>query len=250
VFSTDDASGSTSQAANIIEAIEVDGRVLLVDEDTSATNYMIRDHRMQELVSKDKEPITPFIDKVRQPHKEKGISTLLVMGGSGDYFDVAGQVICMVEYKPYDVTEEARGIAEKSGTERRREGGERFGTISERIPLVHSFDPSKGKREVKISPKGVQSIAFGTHTIDLGAVEQLVDTSQTRAIGDAIYHATRFMDGSRTLKDIIDALLQDIAKRGLDVLRTVPVGDYAVFRGLEFAAAMNRLRTLSVVKKI
>ena len=249
-FSTDDASGSTSQAANIVEAIEVGARVLLVDEDTSATNFMIRDHRMQELVSKDKEPITPFIDKVRQLYRENGISTLLVMGGSGDYFDVADCVICMVEYKPYDVTEEARIIAEKSRTERRPEGGEYFGVVAERIPLGHSFDPSRGKREVKISPKGLQSIAFGTHMIDLGAVEQLVATSQTRAIGDAIYHATRFMDGSRTLKNIIDAVLQDIAKKGLSVLRTVPVGDYAAFRGLEFAAAINRLRTLAVRRKV
>jgi predicted ABC-class ATPase len=249
-FSTEDASGSTSQAANIIEAIEVGARVLLVDEDTSATNFMIRDHRMQELVSKDKEPITPFIDKVCQLYQEAEISTLLVMGGSGDYFDVADRVVCMVEYKPYDVTEQARVIAEKSRTERRLEGGKHFGVVSERIPLVHSFDPSRGKRDVKISLKGLQTIVFGTHTIDLGAVEQLVDASQTRAIGDAIYYATKFMDGRRTLKDIIDAVLKDIAERGLNVLSTMPVGDYAKFRSLEFAAAINRLRTLSVQKKV
>jgi predicted ABC-class ATPase len=249
-FSTEDASGSTSQAANIIEAIEAGAKVLLVDEDTSATNFMIRDHRMQELVSKDKEPITPFIDKVYQLYKEAGISTLLVMGGSGDYFDVADRVVCMVEYKPYDVTEQARAIAEKSRTERKSEGGKHFGVVSERIPLAHSFDPSRGKRDVKISPKGLQSIAFGTHTIDLGAVEQLVDTSQTRAIGDAIYHATKFMDGKRTLREIIDAVLKDIMERGLNVLSSMPVGDYAAFRGLEFAAAINRLRTLSVQKKV
>ncbi len=78
-----------SQAANISEALEVGARVLLLDEDTSATNFMIRDHRMQLLVSKDREPITPFIDKVRQLFDEKGVSTVLVMGGSGDYFSVA-----------------------------------------------------------------------------------------------------------------------------------------------------------------
>ena len=249
-FSTEDASGSTSQAANIIEAIEIGARVLQVDEDTSATNFMIRDHRMQELVSKDKEPITPFIDKVSQLYKELGISTLLVMGGSGDYFDVADRVVCMVEYKPYDVTEQACVIAEKSRTERRHEGGKYFGMVSERIPLVHSFDPSRGRREVKISLKGLQTIVFGTHTIDLGAAEQLVDTSQTRAIGDAIYYATKFMDGRRTLREIIDAVLKDIAERGLNVLSPMPVCDYAKFRGLEFAAAINRLRTLSMQKKV
>jgi len=246
-FSTEDASGSTSQAANIIEALEVGARVLLIDEDTSATNFMIRDQRMQELVSKDKEPITPFIDKIRQLYQDLGVSTILAIGGSGDYFDVADLVICMVEYKPYDLTGEARTIAETHRAGRIPEGGASFGRITERIPLAHSFDPSKGRREVKISSKGLQSIVFGTHPIDLGAVEQLVDISQTRAVGDAIYYATRYMDGRRTLGEIVDAVLRCTAEKGLDVLARRPAGDYAEFRGLEFAAAINRLRTLSVL---
>jgi len=248
-FSTDDASGSTSQAANIIESLETGARVLLIDEDTSATNFMIRDHRMQELVSKDKEPITPFIDKVRQLYQELGVSTVLVIGGSGDYFDVADLVICMVEYRPYDVTGESRAIAEKYKAERRPEGGERFGTVNLRVPLAHSFDPSRGRREFKISSRGLQSIAFGRHTIDLGAVEQLVDMSQTRAIGDAIYYATRYMDGEKTLRQIVNLVLKDIEDRGLDVLSPRPVADYAAFRALEFSAAINRLRTLSIAIK-
>ena len=248
-FSTDDASGSTSQAANIIETVEMGARVLLIDEDTSATNFMIRDHRMQEIVSKEREPITPFIDKVHQLYKDLGISTILVMGGSGDYFDVADNVICMIEYKPYDMTKEACAIANKYKAERRPEGGEHFGGITQRIPLAHSFDPSKGKREVKISSKGLLSIAFGIHNIDLGAVEQLVDISQTRAIGDAIYYAMKYMDGSRTLKNIVNAVLKDIREKGLDVLNPRPVGDYAAFRGFELAAAINRLRTILVRQK-
>ncbi|MEO1070616.1 MAG: ABC-ATPase domain-containing protein, partial [Cyanobacteria bacterium J06638_6] len=92
-FSTPNASGSTSQAANIIEAIEAGATALLVDEDTSATNFMIRDRRMQALIAKDKEPITPFIDQIRQLYDDYGVSTILVMGGSGDYFDVADTVI-------------------------------------------------------------------------------------------------------------------------------------------------------------
>ena len=245
-FSTDDASGSTSQAANIIEAMEVGSKVLLIDEDTSATNFMIRDHRMQELVSKDKEPITPFIDKIRQLYREMGISTVLAIGGSGDYFDVADRVICMIEYRPFEVTEESRKIAEKYSAERTPEGGESFGESSERIPLAKSFDPSRGKREVKISSKGLQSIEFGTQTIDLGALEQLVDMSQTRAIGDAIHFATGFMEGEMTLKAIVDGVLQKIEGKGLDVLNNRLVGNYAAFRGLELAAAINRLRTLKV----
>jgi len=248
-FSTEDASGSTSQAANIIEGLEAGAEVLLIDEDTSATNFMIRDHRMQELISKEREPITPFIDKVRQLYTDLGVSTVLVIGGSGDYFDVADLVIGMVEYRPEDMTERAKAIAEKYRAERRPEGGKEFGMITQRIPLSHSFDPSKGRREVKISSKGLHSIAFGTHNIDLGAIEQLMDISQTRAIGDAIHYATKLMDGRRTLREIVDMLMQDIERDGLDALSSGAVGDYARFRALEFAAAVNRLRTLRVEQR-
>ena len=86
---------------------------VLLDEDSSATNFMIRDRRMEALIAKQHEPITPFLDRVRQMYEEKGVSTVLVMGGAGDYFDVADTVISMVEYVPMDSTEEAKG----SGTE-------------------------------------------------------------------------------------------------------------------------------------
>ena len=139
VFSTDNASGSTSQAANIIEAIEIGAKVLLIDEDTSATNFMIRDHKMQELISKDKEPITPFIDKVQQLYRDYGISSIIVIGGVGDYLNVADCVISMINYRPHDFTEKAKKIAKKFETERKREGGEYFGKIIERIPLPWSI---------------------------------------------------------------------------------------------------------------
>jgi predicted ABC-class ATPase len=245
-FSTDDASGSTSQAANIIEALESGAGVIVMDEDTSATNFMIRDHRMQDLVSKDHEPITPFIDKVRQLYSDLGVSTILVIGGSGDYFDVADHVMCMEEYRPLDVTKKAYAIAEQYRAERRPEGGAHFGRVTPRIPQAGSFDASRGKRDVKISSKGLQTIDFGTHRIDLGAVEQLVDISQTRAIGDAIQYATRYMDGRRSMKQVIDLIMNELDRSGLEILNRIPVGDYACFRGLEFAAAVNRLRTLSV----
>jgi predicted ABC-class ATPase len=245
-FSTEDASGSTSQAANTIEALEVGAQVLLIDEDTSATNFMIRDHRMQELVSKEREPITPFIDKIRQLHRDLEVSTILVIGGSGDYFDVADCVICMVEYKPENMTEHARAIAEKYKAERLSEGGDHFGRITQRIPLAGSFDPSKGKKAVKISPKGLKTILFGVHPIDLGGIEQIVDTSQTRAIGEAIHYAVKQMDGQRTLAGVVDSVLKDILEKGLDVLSPRPVGDLAGFRSLELAAAINRLRTLGI----
>jgi predicted ABC-class ATPase len=248
-FSTANASGSTSQAANIVEALEAGARVLLVDEDTAATNFMIRDHRMQELIAKEREPITPFIDKVRQLYDEHGVSTILVMGGSGDYFDVADTAIALDAYVPRDVTGQARAIAHKYQAERRAEGGDRFGEVTPRVPMAASLDPSKGRRGVKISARGVKTILFRTSEIDLTAVEGLVDPSQLNAIGQALYYARqRYMDGSRTLPEILDAVMADIDRGGLDVLDRRPVGDLARFRRYELAAALNRLRTLRVVE--
>jgi predicted ABC-class ATPase len=247
-FSTENASGSTSQAANIMEALEAGATVILTDEDTAATNFMIRDHRMQELIAKGKEPITPFVDKIRQLHADLGISTILVMGGSGDYFDMADHVIAMDSFLASDVSAEAREIATKYATERQREGGDRFGEFTPRVPKRESLDASKGRREVKISGRGLKTILFGRHTIDLSCVEGLVHPSQVNAIGQALYYArSRYMDGRRTLPEILRMTLDDIASKGLDVIDSRRMGDYAIFRPLELAAALNRLPTLRVM---
>ena len=245
-FSTQDASGSTSQAANIQEALEAGARVLLVDEDTSATNFMIRDHRMQELISKDKEPITPFVDKVRQLWEQLGVSTVLVMGGSGDYFDVADTVIAMDAYRPVDVTSRAREIAERYRAERRPEGGERFGDVTPRAPLAGSMDPSKGRRQESVRSRGVKTVLFGTEEIDLSAVEQIVHPGQLRAVGAALLEVRRLADGRRTVAEILDRVERMTEGEGLDALTDRPAGDLAGFRRFELAAALNRLRTLRV----
>ncbi len=245
-FSSADASGSTSQAANIMEALEAGSRLLLVDEDTSATNFMIRDRRMQALVTKAKEPITPFLDKVRQLHRDLGVSTVLVMGGSGDYFDVADTVIMMDEYLPRDRTARARRVAGEFATQRTFEGGESFGKVRDRRPLPESFDPHRGaKRRVKIAAKSRNLIGFGEHWIDLSAVEQLVDISQTRAVGDIIHYALRrYIDGRRTLGEILDLVEADLDREGLDIVSAYRKGNLARPRRFEVAAAVNRLRTL------
>jgi predicted ABC-class ATPase len=248
-FSTENASGSTSQAANIIEAVEMGASLLMIDEDTSATNFMIRDHRMQELISKDKEPITPFIDKARQLVEQLGVSTILVIGGSGDYFSVADHVIGMKDYLPVNLTTEAKEIAEKYKTERLPEGGTGFGTITQRIPLKESLDPSRGRKAVKIAAKGLHTISFGTYTIDLSDLEQLMDFGQTRAVADAVFYAVRFMTGTRTLKEIVRLVLEDIDRKGFDVLDRVPSGEYAAFRAFELAGAINRLRSIRMLQK-
>lgn len=249
VFSTANASGSTSQAAGICEALEAGADVLLLDEDTSATNFMIRDHRMQRLVHKEQEPITPFIDKVRQLYSEKGVSTVLVMGGSGDYFSVADRVIQMRDYRPLDVTRRAHQIADEIATGRNAEGGAAFGSLQNRIPLAHSINPARGRRTVKITAQGRHTIRFGREEIDLGDLEQIVAESQTRAIGFAIYFATRFMDGRRSLREVIDRVCVELASGGLDLLTPYPTGDLAGFRPLELAAAINRMRPLQVATR-
>lgn len=247
MFSTVNASGSTSQAANIIEALEVDSKLLLIDEDTSATNFIIRDARMQALVEKSKEPITPFLDKVRQLFEEYDVSTVMVMGGAGDYFDVADHVVMMDDYSARAVTEKAKLIVSEFPSNRVFEGDDQFGALRQRIPVGSSFDPSRGKRDVKIDVKGPRTIVFGTTAIDLHGLEQLVDTSQTRTIAQAVLvFARKYATQGLSLREGLRCLDDEIERSGLDVLSVYKVGNLARVRVQEIAAAINRLRTLRI----
>ncbi len=246
-FSTTNASGSTSQAANMMEALEVGTRLFLVDEDTAATNFMIRDRRMQALIAKNLEPITPLIDKIRSLYTDYGVSTLLVIGGSGDYFEVADTVIAMHHFIPEDVTVAARRIAAQYPTERQIEGGDHFGQISPRIPLGASLDPSRGHKSIQIKVRNLAELVFGEAVIDLSHIEQLVEVGQLQAIAAAlIYAKDRYLNGKRTLSETINYIHADWETDGLDILTPFPDGNLVEFRPLELAAALNRLRSLSV----
>ncbi len=246
-FRTDNASGSTSQAANIIEALEVGARLLLLDEDTCATNLMIRDARMQSLVEKSGEPITPFIDRVRQLADEGGVSTVLVLGGSGDYFDVADTVIRMDRFLPKEVTAAAKTIAAQHPTGRQREVIGPWPAQKPRIPLAQSLNPRKGKRAVNIKSRALRAVLFGREEIDVSDVAQLVDEGQVQAIGQALNLAReQFMDDRRDVAGVVKAVMAEIAENGLDALDPRLNGDYVAFRPYELAAALNRLRTLQV----
>jgi predicted ABC-class ATPase len=246
-FSTENASGSTSQAANIMEFLEVGATVLLIDEDTSATNFMVRDERMQELVAKEKEPITPFVDKVQKLYRDLKVSTILVMGGSGDYFDVADTVIMMDGYRPRCVTQAATDIARRHATKRIDEGGSTFGEVTPRRPGIEGFDPSRGRKEVKIEAKGLRTILYGRTAIDLSYLEQLVDTSQTRSIGLFIhYYAQHYVHEGLPLWDALERCFQDLEGKGLDMLLPYRVGNLARPRIYEVAGAINRMRTLKI----
>ena len=247
VFSTPNASGSTSQAASIMEALEAGATTLLIDEDTAATNFMIRDRRMQALVPKSGEPITPFVDRVRTLWEDRGVSSVIVLGGSGDYLDVADIVVAMKEFQPHDVTAEARRVAEDLPTGRQQETPNPMGPIRGRAPVPHSLDPSRGRREVDLKVRDRETLVLGRHVIDLSAVSQLVSRAQTRAVGRALVLAReRFMDGKRSMGEISHLVVRIIEDEGLDALDERRTGDLATFRPLEFAAALNRLRTLEV----
>ncbi len=248
-FSTENASGSTSQAANVIEAIEAGADTLLIDEDTSATNFMIRDERMQELVVREKEPITPFIDKIQQMRDELDVSTILVMGGSGDYFHAADEVIMMDQYVPHQVTEQVKQIAAKYPS-KRESVAESFGTLPARSFAPQSIQAKKGKKE-KVQAKGRTLILMGRTELTLDAVEQLVDTSQTRLVADLLLHLDKkgLLKQNLSLQELLDKIDQQLDEQGLASFapfKDQHPGELARPRRFEIAAALNRLRTAKV----
>ena len=246
-FTTTNASGSTSQAAAIAEALEVGAGVLLIDEDTAATNFMIRDRRMQELVPAEREPITPFIDRVRALHAEAGVSAVLVLGGSGDYLDVADCVIAMSDFLPEDVTERAREVAAAFPTGRQVAGSEFPWARSERVPARGCVSARKGRRDRRIRIYSGGIVEFGAERIDLSALEQVEGENELRSVASALALASeRYLDGERSIPEAIQAVLAEVDARGLDALDPRRLGDLAEFRIFEVAAALNRLRTLEI----
>ncbi|MGM0644995.1 MAG: ABC-ATPase domain-containing protein [Thermodesulfobacteriota bacterium] len=246
-FTSSNASGSTSQAANIIEALEAGSRVLLVDEDTSATNFMIRDSRMQALVAKDQEPITPFIDRIRELYTSLGVSTVLVMGGSGDYLGEADTVLKLHTYRAGLVTEQAREITAQFPQQRCKETQAPLQPMVSRRIAPSCF--SLGPRD-KVRSKGKDHIGFGTTAIDLSFVEQLVDGSQTRTLAAVLRRLPEFLEpADGDLYAAVRALQETMADSGLETLvgggRKHP-GELAQVRVQDVLAAVSRYRRLSL----
>ena len=242
-FSTPNASGSTSQAANIAEALEIGTSLLLVDEDTSATNFMIRDERMRELVRK--EPISPFIDLIRPLHDALGVSTIVVVGGVGDYLDVADRVILMEDYEPRDATARAREVRGALPT-RVPPGGTGGDARAPRGRKVRasSIDLRRGKRETARG-KGMHTIELGRERVDLSYLEQLAEAGQTEAIARAIGEFAAEGE-SRGVAEIVRGTLGAVGEDDLDSLggfRGHP-GELSLPRPQEIAAAINRVRSL------
>ena len=242
-FSTEDASGSTSQAANVIEAMEAETKVFLIDEDTSATNFMIRDELMQRVVSRDAEPITPFIDRIEELYKHYGISTILVAGSSGSYFHKADVILQMEQYIPRDITDFAKQEAES------------FPIPVEKVPKSErpSFERKlefyvKGKRgddRIKVKVQGKDGFSLNHETVDLRYLEQIADVEQVTALGYILkYVAMNMGRGEETLQEILGKLEQILAQRGLAGIcdgNYLPAG-LAMPRKQEVFACLNRWR--------
>ena len=243
-FDTEDASGSTSQAANVVEAMETGSSLFLIDEDTSATNFMIRDELMQRVVLRDQEPITPFIERVRELYERYGISSIIVAGSCGSYFHPADHIIQMDQYVPKDITALAKDAAKD------------FPMVS--LPENKHPDPCfdrcfkagnqlKKERKIKMKTLGKDAFSINKDTVDLRYVEQIADAEQTTALGYALLYAKlHLMDGKKDLCVVADELMQVIEKKGLSAIldSTYVKSNLAMPRKQEIMAAMNRYRAL------
>ena len=248
-FSTEDASGSTSQAAGIVESMEAGSKVFLLDEDTSATNFMVRDSFMQRVICREKEPITPFLERARDLYEKAGISTILVAGSSGAFFHIADTVIQMDNYHPVDITEITGKLCQEyplSDVETpafRLPESHRIMTRSKAAPSRHSR-PGQPER-LKTKVHGKDGFSLGKTEVDLRYVEQLIDSEQTASLALLLkYACEHLIDGKRTLPEIVTYLDSQLKKQGLSFFSEgsyISCG-YAMPRIQEIYSCFNRYR--------
>ena len=242
-FSTPDASGSTSQAANVIEAVGAGSRLLLIDEDTSATNFMVRDELMAQVVSRDKEPITPFISRIRDLYERAGVSTILVAGSSGAFFHVADTVIQMDRYEPLEITAQAKSAASayEAGGAGPVAGG--AGSVAggagpvaggaspvatgvyraadfrlpsgRRIPSKNSALLREGRIKLKVLSD--DSFLISRDELDLRGLEQLADREQVASLAHILKYAElHLIDGRLPFDEVLDRIDTLLASGGLE----------------------------------
>lgn len=245
-FTTANASGSTSQAASIMESLELWAQpaqaALLLDEDTCATNLLIRDQRMRALVSSEREPITPLVDRIRALHRERGISTLIVMGGSGDYLDVADQVLIMDSYRLVDATAQARQVCDSQP---------RVDTSLPDFPLPAQRLPqrpeAKRRGPSRTRALGTQRLVLDRHEVDVADVSGLVDEGQALAVAWALRALLeRHFDGRTSLPQALAQVAKRLDDVGLDALGEAHPAFLVRPRLVDVGAAVNRLRSLQV----
>lgn len=242
-FSTEDASGSTSQAANLMEAVESGSKLLLIDEDTSATNFMIRDELMQKVICREEEPITPFIERVRSMYDDLGVSSIIVAGSSGSFFQIADTIIQMKEYIPYDITERAREAAASYPALKQQE----HFPASDNMRAPKANQALKKDPRLKMKTMGTNEMLLAKDAIELRYLEQLIDPEQTNALAYALkYLELNRMNGSRTVTQLLDDIEALTASKGLSALydKEYVRSGLAMPRRQEIAACLNRYRKL------
>lgn len=249
-FSTEHASGSTSQAANIMEAVNAGSRPLLIDEDRSATNFMIRDGMMKRLI--EREPITPFTDRVRELHAEQRVSTILVIGGSGEYLSVADRVYMMDDFLISDVTERAKMIYAECGEPATMPAPTEWSYS--RTLLAEgftSYPEGSGTERLEASETGF--IFIGDERLDTRMLHDLVNDAQRSALAFMLRRLetevnTRTVD----LDAAIEKLYKDIKREGLDEIYSGFFTTMERFldlpRPTELRAAINRMRGIGFIK--
>lgn len=242
-FSTEDASGSTSQAANLMEAVESGSKLLLIDEDTSATNFMIRDELMQKVICREEEPITPFIERCRSMYDDLGVSSIIVAGSSGSFFGIADTIIQMKEYVPYDITERAREAAASYPALKQQE----HFPVSDNMRAPKANQALKKDPRLKMKTMGTNEMLLAKDAIELRYLEQLIDPEQTNALAYALkYLELNRMNGSRTVPQLLDDIEALTASKGLSALydKEYVRSGLAMPRRQEIAACLNRYRKL------
>lgn len=245
-FCTEDASGSTSQAANVVEAMEAGTAAFLIDEDTSATNFMIRDELMQRVVNREDEPITPFIDHIRELYGQSGISTVLVAGSSGSYFHKADCIIQMNQYEPVEITAFAKEEAKRFPMPEVTPPKQTNPSFARCVRADRAF---REDGRMKLKTMGRDGISVGRDTIDVRYVEQLVDSEQLSALAYLLKYAEcHVFDGRRTLTQSVDVLEKLLEEKGLAAIcegSYLPCG-LAMPRRQEIFACFNRYRKLGL----
>ena len=259
-FSTPDASGSTSQAAGVMEGVEANTRLFLIDEDTSATNFMVRDDFMQQVISRKKEPITPFLERARDLYEKAGVSTILVAGSSGAFFYIADKILQMDCYRPVDITDHVKSLckdhtapriqapdfmipdfirslppANRNGRDGRRGYGGRTG---------RGGSGDNRHEHMKVKTFGRDSFSLDKETIDMRYVEQLADSEQTNALAHLLrYGLEQVIDGKRTVRQAVQILYDILDKQGWEPFCSsyVPCG-LAKPRKQEIFSCINRFR--------
>ena len=243
-FSSENASGSTSQAANLIEAVEAGAKLLLLDEDTSATNFMIRDKVMSRLVSDEKEPITTLLRHIRGIYKELGTSFVIVVGSSGDYLSVADQVLQMDHYKVKDVTQEAKAICEECNI------AGAYAETKIKMPVFsRKLNPVKAGRR-KIKSMGTDTVLIDREAIDVRYLEQISESGQTTALAYMMGWILDNVKSQEELSHLAERIYNMIEKRGMEAVipANYSAGHPVLPRKQELYACLSRYRSAKIVR--